>query len=332
MIRVVDNNALATQSNKIKKPLNDLLKNWQIILAKEIVEQWQESSSSMLEENLLNSINLINNQSSQNFTISEKKLELKIRKIKESIKYSEFNLNNNQELFKNLEEISQELHVSLLVLRSENIEAMKELVSFDWQEIVAHNLVSYFDTILANLAIQKADLLHQKNTYQRNEISAWQAYFILNQKLHKVTINSSTYNYLTESKWRAIFVCFEAKLKVVYYHDFIQRIENLIDQSQTYYQLLIKSSQILDHLQQSLNKKSALSLESLQAMSLPVFMYLKQVDAEQQKKKIENWIGHSLNHWGDSTKSWQEIENKLLENLEPTVLNVYQDFHQFFNN
>ena len=336
MTHLIDNinsNSLITTSQATKKPLKNLLDNWQVIIAKEVVKQWQQSSTnSKLEENLLNSLALINDQSAEVVNSLENKLELKISQIKNTLGYTEFNLNNNDELLNSLKEIIDELDSSLKSINSKKAEVIQELISFNWKQVTSSNFVTLFQKLIKKLNTKKTDFTNKKNIYQRNEASAWQAYFILNRKLQKVTVNSSRYNYYTESKWRAIFICFEAKLKITYYQDCIQREQDLIDQLQTYYKLLLKSSQILDHLQESLNKKATLSLQSLKIISLPVFMYLDKVNADDQKKEIENWIGHSLNHWGLSNKSWQEIEKKLLENLESKVLTMYQDFRQFFKN
>ncbi|NJK58330.1 MAG: hypothetical protein HC939_21305 [Pleurocapsa sp. SU_5_0] len=332
MIHLVDNiNYPVPTSQSINKPLKSLLDNWQVIIAKEIVEQWQQPSNNfkLLEKKLLNSINQTNHKSEKVFDFLEKKLELKIRQIQDTLEYTNFNLNNNDELLNYLEKVTEKLNSSLKSLQSKNTQVVQELVSVDWQQVLSHDLTILFDKLIKILFAQQTNFINKKKTYEKNEASAWQAYFILNQQLQRITVNSSVYNAITESKWRAIFICFEAKLKVAYYDVCIEREQDLIEQLQTYYNLLIKSSEILDHLQESLNKKS---ISSLQIISLPAFMYLNEINAVEQKTEIENWVGHSLNHWGLSAISWQEIEKKLLENLESKVLTMYQDFCQFFNN
>lgn len=332
MIHLVNNiNSPVSTYQSNKKPLKDLLDNWKIMIAKEIVEQWQQPSanSKLLEKKLLNSINQTNQASKKLLDSLEKELELKTWVIKDTLEYTSFNLNNNDELLAYMINITGELKSSLNSLQGKSTEAIGEFISLDWQQVMSHDLVTLFDRLKTKLIAQKTDFINKKNMYEKDEASAWHAYLILNQKLQGVTVNSSKYNEITESKWRAVLIGFKAQLKVTYYHNCIQREEDLINQFQTYYNLLIKSSRILDHLQKSLSKKF---FSSLQVMSLPAFTYLDEVNAEEQKSEIENWVGHSLNHWGLSAISWQEIEMKLLENLESKVLSMYEDFCQFFNN
>jgi hypothetical protein len=310
--------------------LQDLLDSWKSVIAKEIVEEWQHTTSELkLGDVLVNSLNLTTQQNEKSFDILQKKLRLNIWQIKESISFADFNLNSNKLLFKSLDDVIEELKATLKISRAKNTEVMQQLISVDWQSSSSHQLATFLNGLLKKLIAQKFDFEHNIKICEEYETSAWEAFLNLNQKLQKVVVDSVQYNNITDSKWRAISVIFQARLKFEYYQDSLYGLQNLIDSSEEYYGLVRRSSQILENLQESLNQRYALEFK---ITSLPVFMYLNKVNAAEQKKEIENWIGHSINYWGSSSISWQEIERKLLENLEPTILNIYRDFCQYFAN
>ncbi|MBW4532322.1 MAG: hypothetical protein KME09_00110 [Pleurocapsa minor HA4230-MV1] len=319
-----------TRIQPINLQLQDLLNNWRYVVAKRVVEQWHQTATDFkFGEPLLNSLNLTNQQSETSFDILQKKLKLKVWQTKESTNFKDFNLNSNQLLFNYLDDAIQEIKLILQNARTKNTEAMQQLISLDWQQSSSSQLTLFFDSLLKKLIAQKNIFENNRKIYQEYETSAWQSFFILNQKLQKVAVDSVQYNNITDCKWKAIFAIFEAQLKATYYQIYLDALQNLIERAQTYYDLLIQSSRILEQLQESLNKKYDLAF---QIKSLPAFMYLdtNMIDAIKYKKSLENWIGHSINYWGYSSISWQQIETKLLEDLEPIVLDIYVDFRQFF--
>jgi hypothetical protein len=315
------------QAQPIDHYLQDLLDNWRYVIAKVVVDKWQQNTSDLkLGDELLNSLNLTTHQNEKSFDILQKKLRLNIWKAKESTSYIDFNLNNNQLLFNKLDDVLEELKLTLKTSKTKNAEVMEQLISAAIQQTSSYQLATFLNSFLKRLIVQKTDYESNTRRYQEYETSAWQSFLILNQKLQKVPTNSVQYNNITKCKWRAISVIFEAKLKIKYYQDSVYWLEGLIDCSQNYCNVLLQSSQIFERLQESLNQRY---VSGFKVISLPVFMYLNKIDAIEQKKTIENWIGHSINHWGSSSISWKQIENKLLENLEPITLNIYKDFCQY---
>lgn len=319
---------IQVQVQPIDHHLQDLLNSWRSVIAKEIVEEWQHTTSELkFGDALLNSLNLTTQQNEKSFDILQKKLRLNIWQTKESTSFADFNLNSNKLLFDLLDNTIKEIKSTLKISRTKNAEVMQQLISVDWQSSSSPQLAAFFNGLLKKLIAQKIDFEHNIKICEEYETSAWEAFLNLNQRLQKVIVDSVQYNNITNSKWRAISVIFEARLKFEYYQDSLYGLQNLIDSSEKYYDLVSRSSQILEHLQKSLNQRY---VSEFKVTSLPAFMYLHQINAAEQKKEIENWIGHSINYWGSSSISWQEIEKKLLENLEPITLNVYKDFCQYF--
>lgn len=315
------------------QPPQYLLGNWQLQIAKEMIGQWRDSPASpkfcKSAQALLESIDLTNQQIKQGFAPLSNKLDLEIQQKINITELNESIVYDNDKISLLFEQIAQELENILQNLANKNIEAIKNLFSVYWQEISPQKLKVFLEQLCENLLIEKNKFNTQRIEQLDAQTSAWQAYFILNQKLHKSSSNSLKYQVLIESMWRAITISFKLKLRLKFIEDYSQMIESLIILCHGYYELVNCSCKILDRIQDSLDKKSASSLDII---SLPAFMLFNENDVWEQKNVIEVSVGHSINYWGHTSITFQEIEANLLKNVEIIILANYPKFWQFFHN
>ena len=310
----------------ISKSPRDLLENWQIWMAIEVVEQWLEASPSLKQSDILNSFDLLRIQN-DSFNLLFQRLIVEIEQSKE--------LNNSLEDIDKLRNyllkeyyqnnILLELQQTNHNIRKEKIEVLHQLVSTDYQQASPVKLSLFLQDFVTGLVSQRNHLEQEKIKYLKKEISAWQAFFNLCNKLNNSVKNSIEYLCIKECVWNSLLVSFESKLKVDTYTSYSQTLLDLIHSCRSYYDSVNLSAKKLEEIQTSLKQKCTLEL-----ISLPIFTELKRVNSGEQKKLIEIWVGHSLNYWGNSPVSWQQIEAELLKNIEPLIIELYKDIHHYF--
>lgn len=320
----IDNNGQGIKkvpNQSIFQPSQILIDNWKFWMAYEVIEQWQQSSSNCLQ--LYKDINLVQKQvlvnslnglKSKILQKKEKAQTLKDFKVAESI---------IREYFQNNAIV--EMNKLLFSSKSLNLKAIHRLISMNFHQLSPRGLAACISEIINTLKSHEHNFYQKKTSYLKQEKSALKAYFVLWQKLKLKNVTSNEYNLTVNSIWNSMSLYFESKLKVEYCIVQHETILNLIQYCQTYYNMVNRSSGILDSLQKSLKEKCTFDI-----LSLPVFINLKRVDAKHQKSLIEVSIGHSINYWGNSSVSWQQIELQLLNNLNSVVLEVYIDFQHCF--
>jgi hypothetical protein len=302
------------------QPSQYILDNWQIQIAKEIICQWQKQSGTN-NFSSFESIDSINQQIKQEFVNLFEIMKLNIQEKTELGELSEFILHDDEELLIIFEQFAQNLEKIIQESESKNINVIEKLFSVYLQEASPQKMKTLFENLRKQLVAEKRKFDAYKDIYLGYHATAWQAYFIFNQKLYKFDQNSSTYQFIIESMWRAICICFELKFKIKFIEDYSQMVRNLINLCDTYYDLASSSCQILDQIETSLNEKSS---SALQITSLPAFMFFSNDDVWQQKHSVETWVGHTINYWGRASISWQDIESILLKNIETIILDNYQ--------
>ena len=313
---------------QVERPSAALLDNWKVGMAIEVIEDWSKNGSIKLPLNeALAVLDLSQNSSFQdslNTLIQSLKLELSTsQKTNFSANNLEEHRNNIEEYFlKNIKEKLQKVSQQIIV-RSRA--TLRKLISLDCQQASPHKLRQYFQDLLKKLEEQKNHYEEMKSDYLKQETAANRAFFKLKNQLSSCEINSLEYLGIQESMCKAIVIYFESKFQVEINTIVSQIMLNQIQLCQSYYDSANRSLALLKQIKKSLEDKY-----SLKIISVPIFTHLKQVDPHYQKSLLGLWIGQSLNHWGNSTKSWQEIEAKLLDNIEPLALSFYRDFQHYF--
>ena len=319
---VHQNETLKTQL--VGHPSQILLDNWKLWMAKEVVEQWQSNQEVQL--NLDDTLNNLNVTKNNYFNVLLEQLKLKIELTKKTIvslqQLEQERTNLEEYFFQKIINKTQEAHYSI---RDNTLKIFDKLVASDCHHASPQKLILFFKKLSEGLSWLRNKFEKQRINYLKKESSSWQAYFRLSEKLNSSSGNTLEDKGIEESIWNAISLGFESKLNIEKYAIYNQVIVNLIQLCQSYYNSANRSLKLLKKIEVSLKKKSSLDL-----ISLPVFTNLKKIDTKTQRRLIEVWIGHSLNYWGNSPVSWQQIEAKLLENIEPVALALYKDFEHCF--
>ena len=308
----------------IYKPSSELLTNWQVLMAVNIVNQWVQdegeikgSIPNIMEEldlskdnsanDLLNELNLvIETEKNQKKTISPESCRAKIE---------EYFLN---EIIFGLQDIGQNLRVS-------SIKTFREAIYTDCQQANPKGLLEFIKDLSKNIRSQKNRFEVEKNDCLRKEAASSRAFFALASQLNDYQSNSQNYRSLVESIWKANQICIEAKFQAELYTIYIQALNNVIIECHLVHDSTVNSLQTLNTIKRSLSCQSKINV-----LSVPIFTHLKRIDSYSQRLKLETWIGQSINYWGNAAVSWKQIEAKLLQNVEIPAMSFYRDFQHYF--
>lgn len=165
---------------------------------------------------------------------------------------------------------------------------------------------------------------HQILDYENLQISIFKKKDSLQSSLHKLLKNDSQrHNIMAISK--AISLIYEAKINSEINQQYIFYFNSLRVITQSYLDSINRTVDKLQRVSESIRSKCTLSI-----ISLPVFSLLDRVDIDKQKMLLEIWSGHSINCFGNSIISYQQIESKLIKNLHFDISNLSRDFELMY--
>jgi len=304
----------------IYQPSERLVENWKFWIAHEVVEQWQQSSQDRTDLKIT-----LNLDDKQFLSETSDKLKAKIESEKLALNASENIEKAKLSIEKYFDEIALSFQKRLKTKRSISTKSFKESLSANFHALSPDNLTSLIANY-ANFFTKRRNYFEtEKNTHLRRQASAGIAFINLSEKFNSLASNSLGYMTMKESIWNALRVYFESKLLAKNFTVLHQTTLGLLELCQSYLDSVTRSSEVLELILKSLKGKSSLDI-----LSIPVFSYFKKINALEQKEKIEIWSGHRMNHWGNAPVSWQQIEARLLENLESVAFDIYMEFQECF--
>ena len=309
----------SNEAKHIYQPSPILLNIWKLLIANQLITQWQNVELNVKIENALDIFERTNEQTLSTLLTN---LESKINQLKQTKELVE-NPENTISWLENyfFDEIVPKLRVSFQTLRAKNIENIEKLISVDWSRAGPKNLTIFFGNLLQVLTEDKNNFDRQRIIYLKQEKSAWQQYFKLRPQLNR----PSDYHNELELMCRTIAQIFKLKLYAENYAGLSYALESSINLFQTYYDYATRSSKLLKQVQGSIDEKVAKDI-----ISLPVYMYFDRIDVASEKEALVSWLGHSIGYWGSSPVSWQQLEEKLLQNSESTARQIFKDFYNSF--
>lgn len=319
VINFMDRKLLASTNSKDLKfsPSNVLIQNWTYWIAREIICSFQSDNKvSTLTEDILTVLDL-DGSHGFNFLFEEivsKKHELK----------SEFRTSKQIDSYKHnfeayyLDSITLEAEKLNLAFRTESTRLLNKFLNSEFDKASPESLLIFTKELSQKLLYKRTEIEKDKSWFVERENSAWETFYKLRDK-EKANEENFACN--------AVFIALQAKLEVEKYNVISNVILELIQLCQSYYGHANRSFIMLENIKASLENKSSINI----IVSFPVFGKLKIVDFEEQKKLLEVWNGgQKLNFWGSSPVSWQQIEAKLISNLEPIALLIFEEFHSSF--
>lgn len=311
------------KSKPVYKPSSELLYNWQVLMAINVVNQWvEEGDIKGSIPNIMEGLDLLKDNSANALindlnSVIEKEKKIKMAKSPESCrtKIEEYFFN---EIVFRLQDIGQDLRVNTL-------KTFREEIYTDCQQANPKRLLEFIKDLSKKILSQKNRFEVEKNNCLRREAASSKAFFSLASQMDDYQSNSKNYSSLVESVWKALEICIEAKFQVELYTIYIQALNNIIIECHSIYDSTTNSLQTLNTIKRSLSCRSKINV-----LSVPIFTHLKRIDSYSQRCRLEIWVGQSINYWGNAAVSWKQIEAKLLENVELPAMSFYRDFQHYF--
>ena len=290
------------------KPLPKLTDSWKIFLALKVVSQ--------LRGELISS--------GQSKGISIPKMDLKselpslIKLLHQEAKGLE-NIDNINKLKLEKQRLEQyclqklikvQLPLTLNSLRRSKLVVVRSILEIDIKEHrppEAIERITNLTSELLELKIQAQNTVRQKQILQKQ---AWEKYTqkYLNNDLQAIIIQIlKGLEARVEEEYEQLVVVqlyVEAYQLAIMYRDWAQ-----------------KSFDFLTKIQTSLEESCIIPTEFSFNTDYPI-------DIAEEQKLLEIWTGHPVNHWGNCPATWQQVKNKLLENLDKRAIELSQKFCQ----
>jgi len=162
-------------------------------------------------------------------------------------------------------------------------------------------------------------LMQQKHLYSRKKEDAI---------LREIAVQKSLFNLCTDTdseyanaKLNAINLMYRAKIECELYTQSTLYFDSLYTVGQAYLDSLSRTVTVLEQVAKIIKAKC-----SLRIITLPVFSLLDKLDTDKQKQLLEVWAGHQISSFGNAPISPQQIESKLMQNLDPAIQDLGRDF------
>ena len=196
------------------------------------------------------------------------------------------------------------------------ISQVQTLLSEDIRQASPQILMYFLTELLQELFEIKNKLKDRQAQAIRNESRGWVAYSNLSNL-------GNTQN--KEEIWNSLSFSFKNKLQSKIFEIYGKIVFDLIQFFQSCHQFSRSSYIVLDSIELSLKAKCSLDFATGSS-----FSDLNKINHDQQLQLIESSTEEYLNYLSKSKFTWEEIELKLLENLEPTAQEILADFKARF--
>ena len=305
----------------VHKPSPELLTNWQVLMAIEVVDKWIHEGD--VRESIPNVMEQLDVSPEKSTNVLLDELNLAIERTKNTTISPETYRTEIEEYFFN--EIMTKLQDIGHNLRVNSREIFLEAISIDCQQASPKKLWEFLKDLSIKILAQKNKFEIEKSNYLKQEASSSRAFFSLANQLNDYQPNSKNHRAIIESMWKANKICFESKFQVELYTIYSQALNNVAQECHSIHDSTVNSIKTLNTIKRSLRRKCTINI-----LSVPIFTHLKRIDAHRQRHMLEVWINQSINYWGNAAVSWQQIEAKLLLNVEPLALSFYREFQHHF--
>ncbi len=307
--------AYQKNSQYILEPSESLLENWKFWIAKEVVVQLRDSKE--VKSHLSQITEKLNLSQKRIFSELFEELRQEMSKIKAQISLAQEPdkaRTSLEEFF--LREVEHRLHQKSQDLKYQSVEYLQNFLSPDFQQASPKKLIKFLEALAKSLFYQKNDFDKQKIYYREQENAAHKAFLKL------TTLQESP---LEEGIANSLLLIFESQLNIKICDICSYTFFDLIQKCQVYCESSRRSEAMLSKIESSLTAKS-----SIDFISLPVFSILNEIDVDEQRELLEYSTSHSLNVLGAKMVTWQQVEAKLLQNVEVVARKVCSQFQSRF--
>ena len=250
------------------------------------------------------------------FDSLEKLLIEKAKELKSNAG-SSFNLDRAKQ------ELEKHCNDNLISLK---LQELSEKIILEQMELVNSLLLIAAKTHLPQQMVRLMNQIYNKTLKQRK-----QAQKIAQESYTQEGCAWSAYGRIRgeddiEAAWKAIVEAQKAALKGEYYQIFVAQLFLQIESSCKMYLVWAKgSSNIIANMKSSLESKLP-----TQVTQLPIFSRIDRLDIEDQRKRLEVWVNYPVTRWGYSPVSWQQIQERLMLNLEKPARAIFEEFSAEF--
>jgi len=309
-------NSSAKQQKFVLKPSQLLIDNWKLWMAQETVNQLKTRSTVKVNMNkLLPQMELSELDS---FDEIWDIFQFKFNKVSQQT-----NGNSNfQEIKKALDnDFSQStakiFQKVLISLEKNHCNYLQQFISDDLQKISPKSAIDLLKDISKLLLFQRRKIENDKYSAIEKISSITQAF----QNL----VNSNNMDREKSNIWNALKLLYKCKFDRERCSNLSNLILKLLQIVQSYYDSAQRTFLLLSNVEKSLSEKSCIEL-----VSIPVFIYFKVLDINYQQLLIDSWIGHSINYWGNSPIQAEDLEAKILDNIDEVSKSLFYDFQVSF--
>ena len=293
---------------------DDLLDNWRLQIAIGVARYLKNQRPVLCDKSKI--IEQLNFNLAKDFADPIASLKTKITEFKktaiilgfkelEDIKV-ELTLYFSETIVDQIQQISRKIFPSL-------ISQLQISLDKDIRQASPRNLMHFLTELLQELFEIKNKLENQQAQAIRNESRGWIAYFNLTNAEYK------------EGIWKSLEFSFKNKLQAEIFKIYSKLVFDLIQFFQSCHQLSKSSYIVIDSIESSLKAKRAFGFTTGSN-----FFNLHEINHDRQLELIESSTKEYLNCLSKSRFTWQEIEIKLLENLEPTAQKILANFKARF--
>jgi hypothetical protein len=186
------------------------------------------------------------------------------------------------------------------------------------QQLSPDRVVNLLKDVSQLLLMQRRSLENSKSFTEKKISSSCQSFRLLVSKGSGLKL---------ESIFKALNLYFKSKYERERNVAFSKLVLGLMEIAQRHYNIASRSSLFLKTVEDSLDKKS-----SMKHYDLPVIMYLKPIDIDEQQSLIDSWLNKTIRFWQNGV-SIEEFEQKILINVEDIAQELFYEFQiQFLEN
>lgn len=205
-------------------------------------------------------------------------------------------------------------------IKNDVFDKFKQNIDFVWHNLGSEMILNWLQELDIGLQAIRVNYKKHYQDYLQKETSAWSAYNILSNKL--INLNKQADNLESwKSVWKALLLAFKFKLYATLYSYVIEQlVSKLIQQTQTYKNIIRKTDNLLLDLQTEFEQQTSIKSDLLPLL----FSSTDLLNPKQFRRELESDTGYLLNQWGVIDSSKQEtIRQEIITKLNPLA-------HQFY--
>ncbi|MEM8718136.1 MAG: response regulator transcription factor [Cyanobacteria bacterium P01_G01_bin.39] len=215
---------------------------------------------------------------------------------------------------------TSQTNLNIESIKNDVFTKFKHNIDFVWHNLGSEIILNWLQELDIGLQAIRVNYKKHYQDYLQKETSAWSAYNILSNKL--VNLNKQAYKLKNwESVWKALLLAFKFKLYATLYSYVIEQIvSELIQQTQTYKNIICKTDNLLLDLQTEFDQQTSIKSDLLPLL----FSSTDLLNPKQFRRELESCKGYTLNHWGVIDSITQEtIRQEIIVKLNPLAYQFY---------